>query len=81
MYFQALRVQKATNNKRSIIDRLFFFWQPFPLTKEQFLEGVARKCKKHYFDDGQVLPHRHESADQPAKVCMCSWAFWYIEDW
>ncbi|XP_039270475.1 uncharacterized protein LOC120345131 isoform X2 [Styela clava] len=50
--YQALRVQKATNNKRSALDRLFFFWQPFPLTKEQFLEGVARKCKKHYFDKG-----------------------------
>nr|XP_039270481.1 uncharacterized protein LOC120345134 [Styela clava] len=50
--YQALRVQKATNNKRSALDRLFFFWQPFPLTREQFLESVAKKCKKHYFDKG-----------------------------
>ncbi|XP_078493652.1 uncharacterized protein LOC100183334 isoform X1 [Ciona intestinalis] len=49
--YQALRVGKATNNKRSL-DRLFFLWQSFPVTKEQFLEGVARKCKKHYMDKG-----------------------------
>lgn len=66
--YQALRVQKATNNKRSALDRLFFFWQPFPLTKEQFLEGVARKCKKHYFDEGQI-PYCDESTDvKPTEI-------------
>ncbi|XP_076823458.1 uncharacterized protein LOC143469595 [Clavelina lepadiformis] len=52
--YQALRVGKATNNKRSILDRIFFLWQPFPVTKEQFMEGVARKCRKYYFDRGSV---------------------------
>nr|CAB3262794.1 uncharacterized protein LOC100183334 [Phallusia mammillata] len=61
--YQALRVGKATNNKRSMLDRLFFLWQPFPVTKEQFLEGVARKCKRHYFDQGALNCDKDETGD------------------
>ncbi|XP_039270479.2 uncharacterized protein LOC120345133 [Styela clava] len=49
--FQALRVQKATNNKRSL-DRLFFHWQPFPVTKEIFRDAIAKKCKEYYLVEG-----------------------------
>jgi len=57
---QALRVGKATNNKRSPIDRLFFFWQPFPVTKEEFIEGVALKCDKYYYGLGSRLPEEED---------------------
>lgn len=61
---QALRVGKATNNKRSIVDRLFFFWQPFPVTKEEFIEGVAWKCKKYYQEEGDKNPDEQQQVDQ-----------------
>uniref|UniRef100_H2Z0L0 Uncharacterized protein n=1 Tax=Ciona savignyi TaxID=51511 RepID=H2Z0L0_CIOSA len=49
---QALFVGKATSNKRTLFDRLFFFWQPLPVTNEQFVENVAEKCKTYYIDTG-----------------------------
>jgi len=58
---QALRIGKATSNKNSIIDKLFYTWQPFPLTNEEFTEGVAWKCKEYYMEKGALKP---DSADQ-----------------
>jgi len=46
--YQAIRIGKATNNKRSIIDRLFVQWQAFPVTMEQFVIGIAEKCESYY---------------------------------
>ncbi|CAK8673295.1 unnamed protein product [Clavelina lepadiformis] len=50
--YQALKVGKATSNRQTLIDRFFFFWQPFPITREQFVENVAVKCKNYYHECG-----------------------------
>jgi len=46
--FQALQVGQATDNNNTLLDKTVVTWQPFPINREQFVFGVARKCEKHY---------------------------------
>jgi len=46
--YQAIRIGKSSNNTRSIFDRYFIQWQAFPITMEQFVNGIAEKCESYY---------------------------------
>nr|XP_018666934.1 uncharacterized protein LOC494401 isoform X1 [Ciona intestinalis] len=75
---QALNVCKATNNKRSILDRHFFFWQPIPITVEQFVEGVAKKCHQYYHSNH--AQHKKEKETNQELPAHCNFPPPYVSD-
>ena len=45
---QALFAPIASNNKNGFIGRYLAPWSSFPMTKDVFIESVAKKCHEHY---------------------------------
>ncbi|XP_076822145.1 uncharacterized protein LOC143468684 isoform X2 [Clavelina lepadiformis] len=50
--YQALRICHASSNTRTLFDRGFCFWKPFPVTKEQFSSKMASQLEKYYIELG-----------------------------
>lgn len=45
---QALFVPVASDNKNGFFDRYLKPWASFPMTKDVFIEQIARKCQQYY---------------------------------
>jgi len=60
---QALQVGEATDNNNTLLDRTVVTWQPFPINREQFVEGVARKCEKYYHGLGRQDVSKKNTSD------------------
>lgn len=67
---QALFVCRSSDNKRSLADRYLRPWVAFPMTKEVFVENVARECQRYYNKRPEVfcpspLLHNESITDMP----------------
>ncbi|CAK8689263.1 unnamed protein product [Clavelina lepadiformis] len=58
--YQALNECQSSKNTGSLIDRIFRPWLSFPISNDDFIGGIQKKCETFYYDNFTLTQELHD---------------------